>query len=424
MKLGGITQKAKDNAMTSSKNLHRSSKEPLGNFISRTSVLTREGLKEIQEIVRNRRSLEVLSWNSDKRKLEYRSIISWHVKSVNPERLFRIHTSKRRFNKTMRWDITIIKCTREQAFYTTSGYVPSCELRNTDTLYTIGVVLNSIQKSVLVGSALGDGSLSKKGKSCLRVTHGYKQMKYCQWKANILRPLVRRRQLYKETSRKGAYSNNPTYSFSARSHWEIIELRHRFYPDGENETIPNDIESDLDELTMAIWFMDDGTTSVRKKTPQKYRIVEICTDRLSEQDVNILISALRNRWGIKSRIHWNPNKTVKKYPRIRMFGNNADRFLDIVSPFIHPSMQYKLKLDVDGNHIDPTKVGSEINDVPSIKKLEWGIENTLISKVEPYRLKYYEDSLVYNIEVEHNHNFFAGGILTRDISNLDYRAIV
>jgi hypothetical protein len=112
------------------------------------------------------------------------------------------------------------------------------------------------QKSVIVGSVLGDGHLRKiEGRkfAFLEIQHSVKAKEYCQWKYEILKdictspPKIRMMDEKREVIR-----------FQTREHPEIEEIYQNFYKTGK-KAIPKNFT--LDPLALAVWFMDDGSKS-------------------------------------------------------------------------------------------------------------------------------------------------------------------
>lgn len=98
-----------------------------------------------------------------------------------------------------------------------------------------------------------------------------------------------------------------------------------------------------------------------------------------------------------------------------------------VSPRSPKGRKHLHKIKVTSGHEFYTPDGKveagdlEIGDkllTPGIRlHAEEGLEETIVLGIEPYYPKQYEDYLVYNIEVEDNHNYFAGNVLVGN-SNL------
>ena len=188
--------------------------------------------------------------------------------------------------------------------------------------------LSDLQKSVLVGKILGDGSLmpTLTGKSYrLQVEHQLKQEEYVAWTADIFKDWVISGLRYSERNR--------SVRFRTISHPEITMMRKLFYL-GKRKIIPKNIRKLLTHpLSIAVWFMDDGGVSSSK------RAVTISTHCFSKKDNKIIIDCLKKNFGIQANLNWDG-----KGSRLYIPVNNIAKFKQLVAPYILPSMQYKLPL--------------------------------------------------------------------------------
>jgi hypothetical protein len=105
---------------------------------------------------------------------------------------------------------------------------------------------------------LGDGYLEPHGRGVrLQVNHGAAQKAYAEWKHEQLRELAPS-PLY-----HCAKVKYPFCRFVTKSHPYLIELREMFYLDGK-KVVPSQISELLKTpLSLAVWFMDDGTVDKR-----------------------------------------------------------------------------------------------------------------------------------------------------------------
>jgi hypothetical protein len=187
--------------------------------------------------------------------------------------------------------------------------------------------LNQFQKSVIIGTVLGDGYLRivpGRQNAFLEINHAASQREYVMWKYDVLKgiragaPKVR----YGHESRQAI-------RFHTRQSQELTQLRTRFYR-GKVKIIPNDLA--LDPVMLAVWFMDDGS---RCRESDVY----LNTQQFNAKSQQILIQAL-SKLGLESAL----NKD-KEYLRIRFLKSSIPRFFEIIKPYIIPSMQYKIGLE-------------------------------------------------------------------------------
>jgi hypothetical protein len=179
------------------------------------------------------------------------------------------------------------------------------------------------QRSVIVGSVLGDGHLRKiEGRkfAFLEIQHSVKAKEYCEWKYEILKDICKSSPKIRKVDEK-----REVIRFQTREHPEIEEIYQNFYKAGK-KVIPKNFT--LDPLALAVWFMDDGSKS-------KGSIYLNC-QQFDWKSQRRLLHALR-LMGIRARM----NKD-KKYYRIRILKESTEKFIETIKPYLHPSMSYKL----------------------------------------------------------------------------------
>ncbi|MBU1292181.1 hypothetical protein KKH07_01705 [Patescibacteria group bacterium] len=184
--------------------------------------------------------------------------------------------------------------------------------------------LTSVQKSIIIGSILGDGSLRKaQGRlnSLLEVNHSFSSKMYVDWKYQHLKDLV-------ITPPKKRKSNGKriAYRFTTRSLPEITQFYEKFYQNGKKIIFKNIV---LDPLIMAVWFMDDGNKT--------YNALYLNTQQFDLDSQYELINQLFNQWGIEATL----NKD-KIYRRVRIRTSSTPKFKKIIKPFVLPMFYYKL----------------------------------------------------------------------------------
>lgn len=158
------------------------------------------------------------------------------------------------------------------------------------------------QKSVVLGSILGDGGLCipKRGKNAkLMIKHCTKQKQYLIWKKKLLDPFSR--PVYK-TSDPGPVNICGINSYSSGSfatytivHPTLTGFYSKYYVDGKKKVHESVIE-DLDMLSLAIWAADDGSFYSNKEFKN---IVhgKFCTNSFTFDDQLILVEALKRFYG-------------------------------------------------------------------------------------------------------------------------------
>lgn len=183
--------------------------------------------------------------------------------------------------------------------------------------------LTENQISVLVGSLLGDGYLDRTTMGySLRLHHGEKQKDYIEWKYNFLKNLI----------------NTPPKTYGTRiycrtvSHPFLKHLRKLFYKNSCKIIPKKFIGKLINPLTLAVWIMDDGTNELGSG-----KCLKINSQSFSYNEHKYLCALLRRKFGLRASINRD-----RAYFRIRFHKESMLKLIDIVKPYILPSLFYKL----------------------------------------------------------------------------------
>ncbi|HAI22383.1 TPA: hypothetical protein DCL92_01105 [Candidatus Collierbacteria bacterium] len=180
--------------------------------------------------------------------------------------------------------------------------------------------LSEKQKSLIEGCLLGDGYMRCKTNAHLQITHSIKQKDYVDWKYENLSEFI--------LTPPKSYKGNGTrigYRFFTRSLPVFTNYFLRFYK--KQKIIPKDLN--LTALTLAVWYMDDGSKSGRS--------CYLNTQKFTSVDQEFLIRLLQKKYNLQAR-----RDKDKKYFRLRFTFEDSQKFVRIVEPYILPSMRYKI----------------------------------------------------------------------------------
>lgn len=184
------------------------------------------------------------------------------------------------------------------------------------------VELTDRQKSIIVGTVFGDSFLSNEGNSRIVFAHSIKQQNYFMWKYNELKSLM---SSFSISERKRLENYHTEIRANPIKLKVLNKYREMFYINNIKTITPENI-SLLDELGLAVFFMDDGG-----KADTTYNI---CTNNFSAEGCKLFQSHLLNKWNIETTLN------AKNVVRIRMKSRNL--FTSIILPYIVPSMMYKI----------------------------------------------------------------------------------
>jgi hypothetical protein len=187
------------------------------------------------------------------------------------------------------------------------------------------------QRQILVGMLLGDAHLERQRgarTARLKIEHSLRQSAYVDWKYGEWRDWVRTPPRARaRRNRLGTVSTN--IGFTTLSHVELEEFRLRFYRD-HRKVVPIDLE--LTPLSMAVWFMDDGS----RKSSQ-CRGLYLNTQSFTSAEVQLLQSVIQRDVGVETTVRKQRDGLQIYVPAPSASAMNAYIVNEVL-----PSMRYKL----------------------------------------------------------------------------------
>lgn len=181
--------------------------------------------------------------------------------------------------------------------------------------------LSEAQREIIVGTLLGDGSMRCRANALLEINHSVHQRSYVDWKYAMLEDLV-------STPPRARSGNGDrvAYRFVTRSLPELTPYYRAFYGSGGKE-IPAFVE--LRPLTLAVWFMDDGSRS--------RSAAYLNTQQFAKDTQERLLAMLKEQWDINGSL--NRDKT---YFRIRISVESTRKLGKVIGDHMLPEFMYKL----------------------------------------------------------------------------------
>jgi hypothetical protein len=199
-------------------------------------------------------------------------------------------------------------------------------------------------KSLLVGSMLGDGRLSR-GVHVTRFVenHAAYQSEYAEWKRQQWGSWVKHE--LKSVVWKKASGDFPGVRFETVSHVALNEWQEIFYPQPGPKVLvsPSPVVPLMkgDALALAIWYMDDGCA-------------EWWPTLTMASVQRVVATQILDGFGLTAE--WKPSSISKTTGCLVLKGEqNAERFLDLTRPYIPECMSYKLEPDFQGAHYQVRK---------------------------------------------------------------------
>jgi recombination protein RecA len=363
-----------------------------------TQVTLADGTRErIGKIVNQKMPVEVLSYDPNTGKMVPRKVISWFNNGRADEFL---HFTVERSGGGTGHGRAIMDVTRNHLVRTPGGWREAGDVAVGDrVMLAQPILLSAMQVQVILGALLGDGSLSKPlrtddASARFRMGHGAKQAAYLDWKVSLLANIPHAR----TANAKGAVFAD----FSPLA--ELAELREAVYFGDGKKHITWDYLKNLTPLALAVWYMDDGSFTLRSKGVQGRTAggtgrIEICVEAMSPGSRDRLARYLRDTYGLHVKLE---HRGARKMSVLRFSTSASEKFQKLIAPYVHPSMEYKLLLRFRGQFtVEPEFTEPTIHPAPArVLDIRRKSDFPMMSR--------------YDIEVEGSHNYLADGIIVHN----------
>lgn len=236
--------------------------------------------------------------------------------------------------------------------------------------------MNNLEKGVLVGMILGDGCIVRRKRYdesrpnsysyVLKITHTRRHLSYLEWKAQRLQGIFGGQCAigFHEVKLKGKIYQQCGLQKSDKS---LKFFRDRLYPNGKRQLTPEIVEM-LTPEGMAIWYQDDGCLDVDRRIMIDGKRLKSPVGRVCSVAAQLAVCRPRQEcelvrgWltknGVESKIQ---DVKDRNYSLIRFNTGGTKQLINLVAPFIHSSMQYKVdpSLHKDTSAVDSQNIASQ-----------------------------------------------------------------
>lgn len=226
------------------------------------------------------------------------------------------------------------------------------------TSYKNTLNLTSIQKDVIIGTLLGDSSMS------LNTNKPVYSIKFEQKAANkgyvihlysILKPYVgtgpSERYIDKAQTRKAIWFRtyrHDSFIYYYNAFYQVTDFfdeKTQTYKKKGTKIVPKNIHKFLTARAVAYWFMDDGTYHLNTGSGLfnqsgcggQTKSYLFSTQGFQKFEVKRLCDALKRNFDIDANVHKDKN-----YWRIYICKPSSDKFINLIQPYIHRNFYYKL----------------------------------------------------------------------------------
>jgi recombination protein RecA len=360
-----------------------------GCFNYSTRVTLADGSQEkIGKIVNQKLQVEVLAVDPETGLVEPKKIVNWFDNGNAGEFLqFTVYkpegNGKAQFAATANHQIS-----------TPGGWRSAGELMAEDrVLMPLPHYLSDQQRQLVLGSLMGDGSVSPKRdhsngpgmKSRFRFGHGPKQDGYARWKADLLAGVPHS---VSPHSRGGLMVETTPLI-------ELDELREAVYVGGK-KVFSWDYLKELTPFALAVWYMDDGSFAVRRKDGSAGRS-DICVQAMDKGSQRRLQATLRESYGLSCKLVDRVGQAFIVFDR-----DGTEALHELIAPYVPAVMDYKLLQHHRGKEnvtVEPANKTMKLTAVPIVS-----------IDVKPAT----RSMRRFDLEVEGHHNYLVDGVMVHN----------
>lgn len=281
----------------------------------------------------------VLTKDSDGRIVE-RPIINWFRNPLEGRKWYNVVT------KTSAWSdydqaYRGAKFTEDHKVQTTKGIKRVDQLVPGDHVFTNEKKLNGNGWQVLLGSLLGDGTICDLEKSPARrkfeETHCVEQFGYLKAKTEVLQEYIGGKIRPIKAGDKSFKPGVIQHRFGSSFQRTLMEAAEDLGCNGKKTPSVEKIIYCIDKLGLAIWYQDDG----QYKEASNGQEVMLHTQGFTDEENERLIAAIQEKFST----HFTINRTTDGKPYLRLRRQDIGKWFDMIAPFVHPTMAYKLPKD-------------------------------------------------------------------------------
>lgn len=336
-------------------------------FPGKTKIITSTGKRKIKAIyndIQKGKSVMVKSLNEHTNEFEWKPVTkAWNRGTKD---IYEVVIGGK----------TRLKATLNHPILTSTGWKHLGELVKGDAVITSDTTEPSSRfikgdlEDLMLGTSLGDGHIHRVSQNKVRLTigtHGMPQYEYCKWKADAFQAEV-------VLIEKNGFSQKPACRATTKT----------FYCE-----YPDDL-SRIEALTLkslAVLYMDDGSLS----SYDAINLYACAPDKYLTEAIQRQIYKLTREAGAVKTLQ--SSSTGNDYHLISYTKESSRKILELIAPFIHHTMKYKLPSDLQ--HI----AGS----------YHWDFTYPLLGcRVVNSAPTYHSTQDAYDLEVADNHNFLVG----------------
>jgi len=195
--------------------------------------------------------------------------------------------------------------------------------------------LTELQKELLIGTLLGDGTLylgRRNTNARLKIQHSEKDNNYLEYKYSILNSFVTGTVMRDVRFNKNMNKNYSSRTFITVTHPEFTRFHKFFYRDGK-KIVDDKILKMVTPFGLAVWIMDDGYYNKQE------HFIDLYTMNFTLEEHLLVKKWFKNKFKVIPSIEYH-KQADKYYLRFNVF--NTRRLVDIIRPHVISSMERKV----------------------------------------------------------------------------------
>lgn len=370
-----------------------------GCFHYNTPILLDDGTcLPIGEIVNRRMNVNVMGWDHSRQCFVATPVRNWFKHRDRDDWLeVEIDFPYTTASGGGKGGIYKLRVTANHEFWTGSEYKPIGEFGVGDAIWCRDTELSDVQQAMIFGSMLGDSSICRSGNRTACFQGSNKVEEYVEYKKRILGNISRQ-----DKPRTSGFGTK-MYRYRSQRLPVLEDIRQEFWYD-DKKRVPEDL-TQLNDLAIAFWYMDDGSLSHSDK--QQDRAV-FSTNAFPKEDCERLADWLRLAYGVSVTVFeskgWNIRINAGR-------DGSIERFWLAIAPHVHPAMRYKLPIQF--RDVPFQKANQEV----AYSKLR---EFQVVAINTPDQANWTKrNRTAYDIETG-THNYFAKGVLVHNSCGIGY----
>ena len=371
-------------------------------LIGNTKIQTDKGIFRIADIVNKKLDVNIKSYNFSTGKFEYKPIVSYQ-KYPNNEELLEIEYPYRPYvNKKNR-----VVCSKDHKFFVNETYVKAEDIVVGDKILMPYMSYDDDAIAALYGMILGDACIGHDERCAsenirIGVTHGEDQFDYMKIKQKMFGV----DNFHILIGGKSGYCDKKIYRGQIITDPKITESVINDCFINKKKTVTNSMANKINEIGLALWYLDDGSLKHRDDNSECNPHVVISSNAYTKEENEILINMLKNKFGIDCNIR----RERDKYWCIYITVEGTKRLFEIIGDYIPMSMKYKAPKEYEN-------IPCVLEDVVFERKIR--LIEIPVTNVKIYNGKRNHKN-IYDIEVADNHNFFANNVLVHNCENMPW----